>query len=185
MPTPAPLDLLLLPSWIVPVEPAGVVLRDYALGVRNGCIALLAPRSEALRHPATETLELPGKVLIPGLINAHGHAAMTLFRGMADDLPLQTWLQDHIWPAEGRWVDEEPPAEREEAALAEAVLELDVHALDPRHRADVAVARDFHDEIRGCRDLGGLDASGVAPSAGEHVRSVPVVHGAVPPSVRA
>ena len=107
MPTPAPLDLLLLPSWIVPVEPAGVVLRDYALGVRDGCIALLAPRSEALRQPAKETLELPGKVLIPGLINAHGHAAMTLFRGMADDLPLQTWLQDHIWPAEGRWVDED------------------------------------------------------------------------------
>ncbi|KTT42493.1 N-ethylammeline chlorohydrolase, partial [Pseudomonas oryzihabitans] len=85
MPTPAPLDLLLLPSWIVPVEPAGVVLRDYALGVRDGCIALLAPRGDALRHPAKETLELPGKVLIPGLINAHGHAAMTLFRGLADD----------------------------------------------------------------------------------------------------
>ncbi|APQ11224.1 N-ethylammeline chlorohydrolase [Pseudomonas oryzihabitans] len=121
MPTPAPLDLLLLPSWIVPVEPAGVVLRDYALGVRDGCIALLAPRGDALRHPAKETLELPGKVLIPGLINAHGHAAMTLFRGLADDLPLQTWLQDHIWPAEGRWVDEDFVRDGTTLAIAEQI----------------------------------------------------------------
>jgi len=49
----APLDLLLLPTWLVPVEPAGVVLRDHGLGIRDGRITLIAPRSEALRHPAT------------------------------------------------------------------------------------------------------------------------------------
>ena len=101
----APLDLLLFPTWLVPVEPAGVVLREHGLGIRDGHIVLIAPRAEALRHPASEVRELPDCLLAPGLINAHGHAAMTLFRGLADDLPLMTWLTDHIWPAEGRWVN--------------------------------------------------------------------------------
>ena len=87
-----PFDLLLLPTWIVPVEPAGVVLRDHALGIRDGQIALVAPREQAMRHGATEIRELPGMLLAPGLVNAHGHSAMSLFRGLADDLPLMTWL---------------------------------------------------------------------------------------------
>lgn len=84
-----PFDLLLLPTWIVPVEPAGVVLRDHALGIRDGQIALVAPREQAMRHGATEIRELPGMLLAPGLVNAHGHSAMSLFRGLADDLPLR------------------------------------------------------------------------------------------------
>jgi len=103
----APLDLLLFPTWLVPVEPAGVVLKGHGLGVRDGRIALIAPRAVALKYQAIETRELEGMLLAPGLINAHGHAAMTLFRGLADDLPLQRWLKDHIWPAESRWVDED------------------------------------------------------------------------------
>ncbi|WP_374980268.1 TRZ/ATZ family hydrolase [Pseudomonas solani] len=117
----APLDLLLLPTWIVPVEPAGVVLRDHALGIRDGRIALIATREEALRWPATEVRELPGMLLAPGLINAHGHAAMSLFRGMADDLPLMTWLEQHIWPAEAKWVDEAFVRDGTELAIAEQI----------------------------------------------------------------
>ncbi|MBB4863801.1 5-methylthioadenosine/S-adenosylhomocysteine deaminase [Pseudomonas nitritireducens] len=120
MPTAkAPLDLLLFPTWIVPVEPAGVVLQGHGLGIRDGRIALLAPRAEALRHPATETRELPGMLLAPGLINAHGHAAMSLFRGLADDLALMTWLQEHIWPAEAKWVGEDFVRDGTELAIAE------------------------------------------------------------------
>lgn len=120
MPTEkVPLDLLLFPTWIVPVEPAGVVLRDHGLGIRDGRIALLAPRAEALRHPAAETRELPGMLLSPGLINAHGHAAMSLFRGLADDLALMTWLQEHIWPAEAKWVGEDFVRDGTELAIAE------------------------------------------------------------------
>ena len=115
----APLDLLLLPTWLVPVEPAGVVLREHGIGIRDGRIALIAPRAEALRHPANEVRELPGHLLSPGLINAHGHAAMTLFRGLADDLPLMSWLQEHIWPAEAKWVDEEFVRDGTELAIAE------------------------------------------------------------------
>lgn len=115
----APLDLLLLPTWLVPVEPAGVVLREHGIGIRDGRISLIAPRAEALRHPANEVRELPGHLLSPGLINAHGHAAMTLFRGLADDLPLMSWLQEHIWPAEAKWVDEEFVRDGTELAIAE------------------------------------------------------------------
>lgn len=114
-----PLDLLLLPDWLVPVEPAGVVLRDHALGIRDGRIALIAPRAQALRQAYLDVQALPGMLLSPGLVNAHGHAAMTLFRGMADDLPLTTWLQEHIWPAEQRWVDEAFVRSGTELALAE------------------------------------------------------------------
>src|SRR3546814_14925175 len=58
-------------------------------------------------------------LLSPGLINAHGHAAMTLFRGLADDLPLMTWLEQHIWPAEGKWVDEDFVRDGTDLAIAE------------------------------------------------------------------
>ncbi|KJS76263.1 MAG: N-ethylammeline chlorohydrolase [Pseudomonas sp. BICA1-14] len=117
----APLDLLLFPTWLVPVEPAGVVLKGHGLGVRDGRIALIAPRAVALKYQAIETRELEGMLLAPGLINAHGHAAMTLFRGLADDLPLQRWLKDHIWPAESRWVDEDFVRCGTELAIAEQI----------------------------------------------------------------
>ncbi|MCQ4264300.1 N-ethylammeline chlorohydrolase [Stutzerimonas stutzeri] len=115
----APLDLLLFPTWLVPVEPAGVVLKGHGLGIRDGRIALIAPKAEALKYAANETRDLEGMLLAPGLVNAHGHAAMTLFRGLADDLPLQRWLKDHIWPAETRWVDEAFVQSGSELAIAE------------------------------------------------------------------
>jgi len=118
MPSPTPpLDLLLAPAWLVPVEPAGVVLEGHALGMRDGLIAWLGPRERAPQ--ALQVRELPGCLLTPGLINAHGHAAMTLFRGLADDLPLMTWLKEHIWPAEGRWVDEAFVRDGTDLAIAE------------------------------------------------------------------
>ncbi|MCH4882361.1 TRZ/ATZ family hydrolase [Pseudomonas sp. TMW22080] len=120
MPTPTtPLDLLLLPTWLVPVEPAGVVLKDHGVGIRDGCIVFIGPREQALKLTTTQTRELPDMLLSPGLINAHGHAAMTLFRGMADDLPLMTWLEQHIWPAEGKWVDEQFVRDGTNLAIAE------------------------------------------------------------------
>ncbi|WP_372865926.1 TRZ/ATZ family hydrolase [Pseudomonas sp.] len=117
----APLDLLLLPTWLVPVEPAGVVLHEHGLGIRDGRIALIAPRAEALKHKALEVRELPGRLLTPGLVNAHGHAAMSLFRGMADELPLNNWLEQHIWPAEAKWVDEQFVLDGTELAIAEQI----------------------------------------------------------------
>src|SRR5690606_31813704 len=113
------LDLLLFPSWLVPVEPAGVIFRNHAIGIRNGRIALIAPREEAHRYVTKASKELPGFLLAPGLINAHGHAAMTLFRGLADDLPLRSWLKERIWPAENRWVNEDFIRAGSELAIGE------------------------------------------------------------------
>jgi len=102
---PDELDLLLLPRWIVPVVPRGLVLEQHALAVHQGRIVALLPAEQTADLKVRERRDLPDHLLIPGLVNAHGHAAMSLFRGLADDLPLMTWLTDHIWPAEGRWVN--------------------------------------------------------------------------------
>ena len=119
--TAVALDLLLLPTWLVPVEPAGVVLKEHALGIRDGRIVFIGPRAAALKLEASEIRELPDMLLCPGLINAHGHAAMTLFRGLADDLPLMAWLEQHIWPAEAKWVDETFVRDGTDLAIAEQI----------------------------------------------------------------
>jgi len=99
-------DLILLPQWVVPVEPAGT-LADHAVVVQAGRILDVLPADAAqARYDAAQTLALPGHALIPGLVNLHGHAAMSLFRGMADDLPLMDWLNQRIWPAEKQHVSE-------------------------------------------------------------------------------
>jgi 5-methylthioadenosine/S-adenosylhomocysteine deaminase len=92
----------------VPVEPAGAVLENCAVAVRDGRIEALFPAADALaRFPAYQCIDLPGHALIPGLVNTHTHAAMALMRGLADDLPLQRWLEEHIWPAEMKHVSAE------------------------------------------------------------------------------
>ncbi|HEY1773476.1 MAG TPA: TRZ/ATZ family hydrolase [Gammaproteobacteria bacterium] len=113
-------ETLVHARWIVPVEPAGRVLEKHALAIAHGRIVALCPSSEAgNRFTAVEEIHLPRHVLIPGLINAHTHAAMTLLRGIADDLPLEPWLKDHIWPLEGRWVSAEFVRDGAELAIAE------------------------------------------------------------------
>jgi 5-methylthioadenosine/S-adenosylhomocysteine deaminase len=98
-------ELLIHAQWVLPVDPQDRVLTDHALAVAEGRILALVPSGEARAIQARQTVELPGHVLIPGLINAHTHTPMTLMRGLADDMPLMTWLNQHIWPAERRWVD--------------------------------------------------------------------------------
>jgi 5-methylthioadenosine/S-adenosylhomocysteine deaminase len=89
---------------IIPIEPAGV-LAGHALIVDGGRIAAVVPQADAERtYAPREHVALPGHVLLPGLVNAHTHAAMSLFRGIADDVPLQTWLERHIWPREATFV---------------------------------------------------------------------------------
>src|SRR5512145_2505972 len=91
--------------YVVPVEPAGQVLERHAVVLGNGRILALLPSDLAAQaYPGVPRLQLPTHVLIPGLVNLHAHAAMTLMRGLADDLPLMEWLNRHIWPAEARHV---------------------------------------------------------------------------------
>ncbi len=81
----------------------GATLDGEAAGLRieGGTIAALGPDVDR-RRPATSASTATGMAIVPGFVNGHTHAAMTLFRGYADDLPLMEWLQEHIWPAEAR-----------------------------------------------------------------------------------
>ncbi|HJQ63120.1 MAG TPA: TRZ/ATZ family hydrolase [Burkholderiales bacterium] len=98
-------DLIVQARWVIPVEPACTVLGDHAVVVENGTIVDVIPAAEsALRYRTQRHVKLPDHVLIPGLINLHTHAAMTLMRGVADDKTLMEWLQKHIWPAEMKLV---------------------------------------------------------------------------------
>ena len=101
MPNQTP--VLINARWVVPVEPANVVLDRHSVAVRDGAIEAILPTTEATEaFPDYASVDLPEHALIPGFVNLHTHAAMTLMRGLADDLPLMRWLEDHIWPVEAK-----------------------------------------------------------------------------------
>ena len=100
-----PIDTLISARWMIPIEPAGTVLEQYSIAIQTGRIVDLLPTADAnARYTAHTQVQLNQHVLLPGLINLHTHVAMTLMRGLADDLPLMTWLKEHIWPMEGKHV---------------------------------------------------------------------------------
>ncbi|WP_372717784.1 TRZ/ATZ family hydrolase [Immundisolibacter sp.] len=114
-------DFVVHARWVIPVEPASVVWQHHSVAVSGGRIAAILPTEEARqRYADWVQVDLPRHALIPGLVNAHTHAAMTLLRGLADDLPLMPWLQQHIWPAEQRFVG--PQFVRDGSALAVAEM---------------------------------------------------------------
>lgn len=118
-----PESFVIRAAWIVPVEPAGEVLTNSAVVVTNGRIARIAA-TDLLddQEQQLAQIELPHHVLLPGLINAHGHAAMSLLRGYADDYNLASWLNERIWPTEARWVTEQYVADGAALAIAEMLL---------------------------------------------------------------
>ena len=98
-------DLLIDARWVIPVNPANRVLERHSVAVRDGRIVAVLPSIDAQgSYHAAERVQLPRHALIPGLINLHTHASMALMRGLADDLPLMQWLEQHIWPAEAKHV---------------------------------------------------------------------------------
>jgi 5-methylthioadenosine/S-adenosylhomocysteine deaminase len=100
-------DLMIEAKWLVPVTPRNQVLEQHTVVVHQGSIIEIAPIPIArARYSANKTVVLDEHVLIPGLINLHTHLGMTLMRGLADDIPLMPWLQNHIWPAEQQIVSE-------------------------------------------------------------------------------
>jgi len=118
-----PCDTLISAGWCIPVEPHELVLTDHAVAITDGRIVDLLPAGEARQayEPGVH-LERPDHVLIPGLVNAHTHAAMTLLRGLADDLPLERWLKEAVWPVEARWAGPEMVRDGTRLAVAEMLL---------------------------------------------------------------
>jgi 5-methylthioadenosine/S-adenosylhomocysteine deaminase len=116
------IDTLIHAKWIIPVEPKETVYENYALAIKNDkIIALLNSEDARIRFTAKEELVLKNHALIPGLVNAHTHAAMSLFRGLGNDLPLMDWLNNHIWPAEKKWISAEFVKDGTKLAIAEMI----------------------------------------------------------------
>lgn len=106
----------------MPVIPRGSVLENHSLAIRDKRIVAIAPTEEFdQQHQIAQRVELNDHVLIPGLVNAHGHAAMALFRGVADDIPLKQWLEDRIWPLESSYVSSDFVYEGVLLAMAEMI----------------------------------------------------------------
>ncbi len=115
-----PIDSLICARWIIPVVPDGAIFEHHAVAVSGGKIIDILPQTEALANYQAVTVEhLPQHALIPGFVNAHTHAAMSLLRGIADDLPLMEWLGNHIWPLERQWVSESFVRDGTDLAIAE------------------------------------------------------------------
>lgn len=117
-----PVDTLVCARWVLPIEPDGTALVDHAVAIRAGRIVAVLPAAEArARFISAEIIDRPHHALLPGLVNAHTHAAMSLLRGRAEDMPLAQWAQDVIAPIERRWVDPAYVRDGTELAIAEMV----------------------------------------------------------------
>ena len=116
-------DTLIQAGWCIPVEPHDLVLTDHAVAINDGKIIDILPAAEARqRYEAGALVQRPNHVLLPGFVNAHTHAAMSLLRGIADDMPLERWLTEGIWPVENRWVSAEMVRDGTRLAIAEMLL---------------------------------------------------------------
>ena len=119
---PKKIDLLINSRWIIPVVPENRIFENCALAVDQQKIVGIYPQAEASsKFVADSVVDLGEHIVMPGLVNAHGHAAMSLLRGYADDLPLRPWLEEHIWPVEARVLSEQFVADGTDLAMAEMI----------------------------------------------------------------
>ena len=154
-------DQLLLPRWLIPLESADSADRiheNHGVAIDSGEIVAVGPR-EVLEDAfeARDTRTLPNHALIPGLVNAHTHSAMTLLRGYADDLPLMEWLNEHIWPAEAKWVNREFVETGTDLAIAEMLRGGTTCFNDMYFFPDATAARAEQAGIRVCVGMIVLD----------------------------
>jgi 5-methylthioadenosine/S-adenosylhomocysteine deaminase len=113
-------DLVIQARWIIPVEPEAVIHENHSLVIDDGKIIDILANEDVFSKYQPAVLEiLDQHLLIPGFVNCHTHAAMSLLSGLADDLPLMDWLQNHIWPAEKKWVSETFVRDGTDLAIAE------------------------------------------------------------------
>ena len=171
---------ILCPDWIITVNSDFEILHDTAVVVEDNLIRDVVPADEIGEldcHAQAEIIELPGQALLPGLVNSHTHASMSLLRGFANDLPLMEWLTQHIFPAEAEWVDAEFCVDGYRLAVAEMI------------RSGTTCLSDmyfFPDEIARCsQDLGFRSVIGLivldfptvwAQNADEYLHKALAVH---------
>jgi 5-methylthioadenosine/S-adenosylhomocysteine deaminase len=172
------IDTLIHARWIVPVEPDDRVYQHHSLAVHEGRVLGILPTDQARQmYAAGVEHDLDRHLLIPGLVNAHTHAAMTLLRGLADDLPLNEWLNNHIWPAETRWVNEEFVHDGSRLAIAEMLRGGTTCFNDMYFFPDVTARVAAHCGMRACVGLIVIDFPTVwAQDADEYLSKGLAVH---------
>ncbi|MDC8786906.1 TRZ/ATZ family hydrolase [Roseateles koreensis] len=162
---------LLKSRWILPLSPGSSVLNDHTLVMQGDRIAAILPWAQAeAQYPAAERVDLGQHVLIPGLINGHTHSAMSLLRGVADDVPLMDWLNNHIWPLEKKWVSDDWTYQGSLLSAAEA-LRGGVTYLNDMYFFPAAMARAALDSgIRAGVSINVIDfPTGYAANAAEYI----------------
>jgi 5-methylthioadenosine/S-adenosylhomocysteine deaminase len=153
------IDTLIIARWVVPIEPAHRVLDQHAVAVHRGRIVAILPAAQArARFAAAATIERPAHVLLPGFVNAHTRAAMSLLRGAAESSSFDYWLNHQVRPLEQRWMDAEYVRDGAELAIADMLTSgttcfADMH-LFPEVVAQAASAA----KIRACIGLPVADA---------------------------
>lgn len=122
MTSPNDIDVLISARWILPITVMNEILLDHCVAIKNQRIIDILPQQEAQKkYHAKENVQLKDHVLMPGLVNAHTHTPMNLFRGLADDLKLMDWLNNHIWPAEGDIINADSIRDGCRLAIAEMI----------------------------------------------------------------
>jgi 5-methylthioadenosine/S-adenosylhomocysteine deaminase len=114
-------DLIVKGKYILPMDNELSIIKDGFVAISENKILALGEANEIKKYQAKEIIDAGNSIVMPGLINTHTHAAMTYFRGLADDLPLDIWLNKHIWPAEAEYVNAEFVKQASELACLEMI----------------------------------------------------------------
>jgi len=164
-------DTILHARWILPVTESDPILHDHCIVIDDGRITEILPSTTvSLQYSADIEKTYSQHLLMPGLINAHTHSPMSLFRGIANDLPLEDWLHNHIWPAESKWVSDEFVHDGTQLAIAEMLRSGTTCFNDMYFFPEVTarLARDIG--IRACIGLIAIDfPSAWASNADEYI----------------
>ncbi len=171
-------DTLIHARWIIPVEPESVTYDHHSLVVDSGKIIDLLPTELAKQKYQGKTTEnLENHALLPGLINCHTHAAMSLMRGIADDLPLMDWLNNHIWPLEQKWMSEAFVKDGTDLAIAEMILGGTTCFNDMYFFPDITAKQAIHHGIRSSVGLIVIDfPSAWARNSNEYIEKGLTLH---------
>lgn len=155
-------DTLITARWVIPIEPNGCVLEDHAVAIKQGRIVAIEPVKQAVaRFSADERLDRPTHVLLPGLVNAHTHAATTLLRGAAESASFDIWLKQQLQPLEQRWVDAEYVRDGTELAIADMLTSGTTCFADMHLFSEVVAQTASAAKIRACVGLPVMDAATV------------------------
>ena len=172
------IDTLLHARWVIPVEGDKTCLPNHSIAIHEERILEILPTDQARgKFQAHTDINYADHALIPGLINAHTHAAMSLFRGLADDLALMDWLNNHIWPAENKWVTEEFVQLGTELACAEMLRSGTTCFNDMYFFPDITARVANKAGMRACVGLIALDFPTIwARNADEYIDKGLIVH---------